>query len=177
MKTSQQTMDEKKLEKNYQKDFKKEFMNKAIDLSKRASLIEKTGGVFGAVIVKDGKIIAEGYNQVIKHNDPTWHAEMQAIREACKKIGSPHLDGCILYTSAECCPMCLSAAYWAHIDHIFYGARVEDSLKYGDFQDVDILDELRKDPKDRRIQFTEMMRPEAVEIWKQFSQMPDRAHY
>lgn len=165
------------MQKNHKADFQKEFMQRAIDLSERASIKEKTGGVFGAVIVKDGKIIGEGYNQVIKHNDPTWHAEMHAIREACKKLGSPHLEGCILYTSAECCPMCLSAAYWAHIDHIFYGARVEDSLKYGDFQDVDILVELRKEPKDRRIQFTEAMRPEAVEIWKQFAQMPDHVHY
>lgn len=152
-------------------------MRKAIELSRRASIVEKSGGVFGAVIVKDGEIIAEGYNQVIRHNDPTWHAEMQAIREACKKMGSPHLEGCTLYTSAECCPMCLSAAYWAHLDHIYYGAKVEDSLKYGDFQDVDILAELRKDPKDRRIKFTEMMRPEAVEVWKEFSKMPDRARY
>jgi guanine deaminase len=153
------------------------FMKKAINLSERASIIEKTGGVFGAVIVKDGKIIAEGYNQVIKHNDPTWHAEIQAIREACKKMGTPHLTGCVLYTSAECCPMCLAASYWAHLDHIYYGARIEDSLKYGDFKDVDILAEIRKDPKDRKIKFTEVMRPEAVEIWKKFSQMPDRATY
>jgi guanine deaminase len=155
----------------------KEFMQKAIDLSERASLIEKTGGVFGAVVVKDGKIISEGYNQVIKHNDPTWHAEMQAIREACKKLGTPHLKGCILYTSAECCPMCLSAAYWAHIDHIYYGATTEDALEYGEFADVDILTEIRKDPKQRKIKFTEVMRPEAVEIWKKFAKMPDRARY
>lgn len=154
-----------------------EHMKKAIELSRRASIKEKTGGVFGAVIVKDGVAIAEGYNQVIKHNDPTWHAEMHAIREACKKLGSPHLDGCELYTSAECCPMCLAAAYWAHIKHIYYGARVEDSLKYGDFQDVDILSEIRKDPKDRKIKFTEYLRPDAVEVWKEFSLMPDRARY
>lgn len=166
-----------KHEKDHHKQYNSEFMKKAIDLSKRASIIEKSGGVFGAVIVKDGKIIGEGYNQVKRHNDPTWHAEMQAIREACKKMGSPHLEGCILYTSAECCPMCLAAAYWAHIDHIFYGARIEDSLKYGDFQDVGILDEIRKDPKQRTIKFTEMMRPEAVEIWKEFAALPDRARY
>lgn len=163
--------------KDYQKEFKEEFMQRAIELSRRASIIEKTGGVFGAVIVKDGKIIAEGYNQVLKHNDPTWHAEMHAIREACKKLGTPHLEGCILYTSAECCPMCLATAYWAHIDHIFYGAKMDDALKYGNFQDTDILDELRKDSKDRRIQFTEKMRPEAVEVWKEFASMPDHCHY
>lgn len=158
-------------------NFNEKFMRKAIDLSRRGSIKEKTGGVFGAVIVKNGQIIGEGYNQVIKNNDPTWHGEIQAIREACKKLGTPHLDGCDLYTSAECCPMCLAAAYWAHIRHIYYGARVEDSLEYGDFQDIDILEEIRKDPKDRRIKFTEAMRPEAVEVWKEFAQMPDRARY
>lgn len=172
-----QKLHEKKGSKNFEKEFNPEFMRRAIELSRRASIIEKTGGVFGAVIIKDGKIIAEGYNQVIKQNDPTWHAEMQAIREACKKLGTPHLEGCIMYTSAECCPMCLATAYWAHLDHIFYGAKTEDSLKYGDFQDIDILDELCKNPKERRIQFTEKMRPEAVEVWKEFSKMPDRARY
>ena len=122
-----------------------EFMKRAIMLSRKGSIVEKTGGVFGAVVVKDGKIIGEGYNKVVKHNDPTWHAEMEAIREACKKLGTPHLDGCILYTSAECCPMCLAAAYWAHIKRIYYGATTQDSLKYGDFADVDILSEIRKD--------------------------------
>jgi guanine deaminase len=154
-----------------------QFMARAIELSRRASIVEKTGGVFGAVIVKDGKIIAEGYNQVVKHNDPTWHAEMQAIREACKKLGSPHLEGCDMYTSAECCPMCLSASYWAHLRHIYYAATTQDALKYGDFQDIGILEELRKDPAKRRISFTEIMRPEAVEVWKEFSKMPDRARY
>ena len=153
------------------------FMRIAIDLSERASIKEKSGGVFGAVVVKDNEIIGEGYNQVIRHNDPTWHAEMQAIREACKKLGTPHLDGCILYTSAECCPMCLCAAYWAHIDHIYYGARIEDSKKYGDFQDVDFLAEIRKDPKDRKIKFTEFLRDDAVDVWRRFSEMPDHVHY
>lgn len=154
-----------------------DFMRRAIELSRRASIIEKTGGVFGAVIVKDGEIIGEGYNQVRKNNDPTWHAEMHAIREACKKLGTPHLDGCILYSSAECCPMCLATAYWAHIDRIFVGASTADALKYGDFADIDILEEVQKDPQDRRITFTEILRPEAVEVWKEFAKMPDRARY
>lgn len=153
------------------------FMKRAIELSRRASIIEKTGGVFGAVVVKDGKIIGEGYNQVLKHNDPTWHAEMQAIREACKKLGTPHLQGCELYTSAECCPMCLATAYWAHIDHIYYGATTEDALKYGNFADIDILEEICQDPKMRRIKMIQTMRPEAVDVWKEFAAMPDRAHY
>jgi guanine deaminase len=159
------------------KTHQNEFMQKAIELSRRASIIEKSGGVFGAVIVKDGKIIAEGYNQVIKHNDPTWHAEMHAIREACKKLKTPHLDECDLYTSAECCPMCLATAYWAHIRNIYYGATTQDSLKYGDFADIDILSEICKDPSKRKIKFTQMMQPEAVEVWKEFSKMPDRAQY
>ncbi|MEI8365200.1 MAG: nucleoside deaminase [Parachlamydiaceae bacterium] len=154
-----------------------EFMKEAIRLSREGSIEKKTGGVFGAVIVKDGQIIGKGYNKVIKHNDPTWHAEMEAIREACKKLGTPHLDGCILYTSAECCPMCLAAAYWAHIKKIYYAATTADALKYGEFADIDILDEIRKDPQHRRIPFIELMRPEAVEVWKEFAAMPDRARY
>ena len=163
--------------KDFSKEYKDEFMKRAIELSRHGSMIEKSGGVFGAVIVKDGKIIGEGYNQVIQYNDPTCHGEMQAIREACKKLESPHLTGCTMYTSAECCPMCLAAAYWAHLDHIFYAATIADSLKYGDFQDTDILEEIRKSPEDRKIKFTEKMRPEAVEVWKEFSKMPDRARY
>lgn len=154
-----------------------QFIKRAIELSRKASIIDKTGGVFGAVVVKNGEIIGEGYNQVIKHNDPTWHAEMQAIREACKKLGTPHLEGCDIYTSAECCPMCLSACYWAHINHIYYAATTGDALKYGDFADIDILDEIRKDPEDRRITFTETCRPEAVAVWKEFHDMPGRARY
>jgi guanine deaminase len=171
------TQKKKKSLEEYKKEFNPEFMQKAIELSRRGSIIEKTGGVFGAVVVKDGKIISEGYNQVKKQNDPIWHAEMQAIRDACKKLGSPHLEGCVLYTSAECCPMCLATAYWAHLDHIYYGATTADALKYGDFADIDILDEVRKEPSKRRIQFSQHMQPEAVEVWKEFSKMPDRAHY
>ncbi|MBI2791198.1 MAG: nucleoside deaminase [Gammaproteobacteria bacterium] len=155
------------------------FMRRAIELSEIAGIKEKTGGVFGSVIVKDGKIIAEGYNQVIKQNDPTWHGEMQAIREACKKLKSPHLEGCVLYTSAEPCPMCLATAYWAHLDHIYYAAHIEDALKYGEFEDADYFKELAKDPKNRTIQCTDLsnLRPEAVKVWKAYSEMPDRKHY
>ena len=153
------------------------FMKRAIELSRRASIIEKTGGVFGAVVVKDGVIIGEGYNQVIKTNDPTWHAEMHAIREASKKIGSPHLIDCDIYTSAECCPMCLATAYWAHIRHIYYASTTEDALTDGNFADIDILSEVRKDPNQRRIKCTEKMRPEAVEVWKEFAAIPNRVHY
>lgn len=153
------------------------FMRRAIELSERGSLIEKTGGVFGAVIVKDNKIIGEGYNQVVKNNDPTWHAEMHAIRDACKKIGSFHLTGCTMYTSGESCPMCLAAAYWAHINEIYYASTVEDAAKYGNFQDEDMYAEFKKDPAKRKIKCKEMLRDEAVVVWKKFSQMPGHVHY
>lgn len=169
--------EKKKSLEDYKKEFNPEFMRRAIELSRHGSMVEKSGGVFGAVIVKDGKIIAEGYNQVKKRNDPLWHAEMQAIREACQKLGTPHLEGCVLYTSAECCPMCLATAYWAHLDHIYYGATTADALKYGNFADIDILDEVRKEPKDRKIKFSQHMHSEAVEVWKDFAKMPDKAHY
>ena len=153
------------------------FMRRAIELSEKAGLIEKTGGVFGACIVKNGEIIAEGYNQVMRTNDPTWHAEMHAIREASKKLGTPHLEGCTLYTSSEPCPMCLSACYWAHIDKIYYASTVEDAMEYGNFQDITIYSDLQKTPQDRQIACHELMRDEAVKSWKKFAAMPDRAHY
>lgn len=153
------------------------FMRRAIELSERAGLKEKTGGVFGAVVVKDNEIIGEGYNQVIKNLDPTWHGEVQAIREACQKIGSPHLEGCVLYTSAEPCPMCYAAACWSHIGHIFYGARVQDALQYGDFKDVDFYSEICKHPDERIIKSSEFLREDAVRVWEKFSQMPDKVWY
>lgn len=157
--------------------FEERFMQRAIELSRKAGILEKTGGVFGAVIVKDGEIVGEGYNQVLKTHDPTWHAEMQAIREASQKLQTPHLEGCILYTSAECCPMCLAASYWAHLDKIFYASTTTDALKYGEFDDIDILDEIKKPPKERKISAKEMMRAEAVHVWQEFHQMPDRGWY
>ncbi len=153
------------------------FMRRAIELSEQAGIKLKSGGVFGAVIVKDGKIIAEGYNRVMKDHDATCHAEIDAIRNAGKKLKNPLLEGCTLYTSAYCCPMCLCAAYWAHIEKIYYGARVEDSLKYGDFKDLGYYEEIRKETKDRKIKMVEFMREEAVEVWKRFSEMPDRPRY
>ncbi len=152
-------------------------MKRAIELSRFAGIEKKSGGVFGAVIVKDGQIISEGYNRVMEDNDPTCHAEMDAIRKAGKKIGSPFLEECVLYTSAFCCPMCLCGAYWAHIKEIYYAATVEDAKQYGDFLDVNYYEEMRKEIKDRDIKCTEFMRAEAVDVWKEFNKMPDRAKY
>lgn len=155
------------------------FMRRAIELSEIAGIKQKTGGVFGAVIVKNNEIIAEGYNQVLKNNDPTWHGEMEAIRKACQKLQSPHLEGCVMYTSAEPCPMCMATAYWARLDQIYYAATIQDALKYGEFEDEDFYKELAKNPKDRKIKCVEItpLREEAVKVWKTYSQMPDRKHY
>ncbi len=153
------------------------FMKRAIELSEKAGIKDKSGGVFGAVIVKDGKIIAEGLNTVFKTKDPLDHAECNCIRNACKKLNSPHLEGCVMYTTGEPCPMCLAAAYWAHLDHIFYANTIADARKWGDFKDDDYLAEIRKDNKDRRIQCEEFMRAEGNEVWKRFHAMPDRPHY
>ncbi len=170
------------MKKNCQKEItpkpNESHMLRAIALGRKGALIEKSGGPFGCVIVdKNGEVIAEGYNQVIKNNDPTWHAEMHAIRDACQKVRSPHLTGCVLYTSAECCPMCLAAAYWARISHIFYASHMTDAYHYGKFQDLEIVTELVKEPQTREIPSYEFKRQEAVEVWKEFSSMPNRTHY
>lgn len=157
--------------------FSEKFMTRAIELSREAGIIKKTGGVFGAIIVKNDQIISEGFNKVLLYNDPTCHAEIDAIRQACKKIGSPHLSGHVLYTSAQCCPMCLSAAYWAHIDNIYYASTIEDAFNYGNFQDLDMYKEICLPNQERKIQMTQFMQKEAVEVWKEFSNMPDRAKY
>jgi guanine deaminase len=153
------------------------FMRRAIELGKEAALIKKTGGPFGAVIVKDNKIIGEGYNQVLTHNDPTWHGEMHAIREACKLMRSPHLEGAILYTSSEPCPMCLGAAYWAHIKEIYYASTVDDALQYGDFQDFDMYREFTIAPHERKIKIYNIMRKEALDCWQEFADLKDKAKY
>lgn len=156
----------------------KKFMRRAIELSAETSLVKKAGGVFGTVIVdKDGTILAEGANRVVAENDPTWHGEMEAIRKACKKVSSFKLEGCTLYSSAECCPMCAAAAYWAGIKKIFYAATVSDALEYGNFDDTMIYAELRKPSTERSIPAEQILREEAVEVWKRYKNMPGRIQY
>jgi len=155
----------------------KGFMARAIALSEKTSLVDSAGGVFGCVIVQDGEIIAEGANRVVAENDPTWHAEIEAIRKACKSQGSFKLRDATLYTSAEPCPMCMAAAYWAGIKAVYYGAQVEDALQYGGFDDSMIYSELKKNVADRSIPIKQMMRAEAVEVWKKYSVKKDRVPY
>jgi len=153
------------------------FLRRAIELSARAALEYSTGGVFGAVVVKDGKIVAEGMNRVVASHDPTWHAEMEAIRLACITLQSFKLTGCALYTAAEPCPMCLATSYWAGIDKIYYGATVEDALKYGNFDDRYIYKELALPPDQRKISMSQLLHEEAVEVWKKYHAKPDKIPY
>jgi len=148
-----------------------EFMRRAIANSAKAGVQYKTGGAYGAVIVdKNGTVLSDGINHVVGQNDPTWHAEMDAIRQACALLKTHKLNGCILYTSTKSCPMCLATAYWTGLDGIIYGATVADSKKYGNFDDSFIFEELKKPAEDRAISEQSMMRPEAVEVWKQYSE-------
>jgi guanine deaminase len=141
----------------------KKFMAEAIQLA-RQNITSGNGGPFGAVIVKDGKIIAKGSNHVTTWNDPTAHAEVVAIREACHTLGSFQLDGCEIYTSCEPCPMCLGAIYWARPDKVYFAAGKEDAADAG-FDDHFIYRELDLHPASRSIPATQMMRDEAVDVF------------
>jgi guanine deaminase len=153
------------------------FLRRAIELSARASLEYSTGGVFGALVVRDDKIVAEGMNRVVASHDPTWHAEMEAIRLACITLQSFKLKGCTLYTAGEPCPMCMATAYWAELDRIFYSATVEDAFTYGQFDDRYIYKELALPPEKRKIPMQQMLRQEAVEVWKKYQAKPDKVPY
>lgn len=137
-----------------------ELMLRAIEFAERnASSV--TGGPFGAVVVKDGKVIAEASNTVTVDNDPTAHAEVNAIRKACTALGTFDLSGCELYTSCEPCPMCLAACYWAHIDKVYYAADREDAAAAG-FDDSDIYREVALPVDRRRIPFVHIMEKEGL---------------
>jgi len=152
----------------------KNFMLRAIELS--ISSANKNGGPFGSVIVKDKKIIAEGSNKVTLSNDPTAHAEIVAIREACQKLNVFNLSGCDLYTSCEPCPMCLSAIYWSHIDNIFYANTRKDAKKIN-FDDSLIYAEFSKKIEDRKIPIKQMLRDEALQAFKIWSKKTDKIEY
>lgn len=150
------------------------FMRRAIELSALAALEYATGAPFGAVVVKDNKIIAEGMNRVVASHDVTWHGEMEAIRLACITLQSSRLTGCTLYTTSEPCPMCLAASYWAGIERIYYSATVEDTLKYGKFDNRFLYKELALPPEQRTLPLTRLLPEEAVEVWKQYQVKPDK---
>jgi len=150
------------------------FMERAIELSIES--VNNNGGPFSSVIIKEGKIIAEGSNKVTLTNDPTAHGEIVAIRQACKKLNDFNLKGCELYSTCEPCPMCLSAIYWAHIDKIYYANTRNDAQKI-DFDDSLIYSELLKNVKKRKIPMVQMMRDEALKAFELWDKKTDKVKY
>ena len=150
------------------------FMNRAIELS--INNIRNNGGPFGCVIVHNNKIIAEGVNRVTSNNDPTAHAEIVAIREACKKLDTFNLQGTQLYTSCEPCPMCLSAMYWAHIDKIFYGNSRNDAAKIN-FDDKFIYDEFNVKMSHRKIPLVQLRSGHAIKAFKLWEEEENKIRY
>ena len=153
---------------------KNEFMKRAIELSLES--VNKGGGPFGCVIVKDEKIVSEGSNRVTSSKDPTAHGEIVAIREACKKINNFSLSGFELYSSCEPCPMCLSAIYWARIDKIYYANTREDAKKIN-FDDSLIYSEISKKNEDRKIPIKQMLRDEAHKAFEIWDKKIDKVKY
>lgn len=149
-------------------------MREAIRLSVRN--VDEGGGPFGAVIAKDGEIVATGVNRVTADHDPTSHAEVNAIRAASARLGTFDLSGCEIYTSCEPCPMCLGAIYWAHLDRMFYGNTKQDAAAVG-FDDAFIYKELELRPEYRRLQTIPMLHDEAVTAFLKWKDSPDKTEY
>jgi len=155
-------------------EFQEKMMLKAIRLS--VENVESGGGPFGAVIVKDGKEVASGANQVTKKKDPTAHAEVTAIRKAAKKLNDFNLSGCEIYTSCEPCPMCLSAIYWARIDKVYYANTKADAKAIG-FDDSFIYEQLELPEKQRSIPVVKMLRDEAIKAFQIWQETEDKTEY
>lgn len=153
---------------------KEELMRKAIELSIKS--VRNGGGPFGAVIAREGEIIAEGSNGVTIYNDPTAHAEVTAIRKACEKLGTFELKGCEIYTSCEPCPMCLGAIYWAHLDKIYYANDRKDAADIG-FDDDFIYQEIEVKPQYRKKPSEILMREEGLEAFRLWNKKTDKIEY
>ena len=149
-------------------------MKRAIELSIES--VNKGGGPFGCVIVKDEKILSEGSNKVTSSKDPTAHGEIVAIREACKKLNNFSLKGCQLYSTCEPCPMCLSAIYWSRIDKVYYANTRKDAQKI-DFDDSLIYSEFQKNIDKRKIPMIQMMRNEALKAFDLWDKKTDKVKY
>ncbi len=151
------------------------FMRRAIELS-RQMMREGRGGPFGAVIVRDGEIVAEGFNMVTSAKDPTAHAEVVAIREACRKLDDFSLAGCEIYTSCEPCPMCLAAIYWARLERMYYANSREDAADIG-FDDAFIYDEIPKPVEQRSLPSMRMLDREALTVFAEWARKEDKIEY
>lgn len=153
----------------------KKFMRRAIELA-RDGIDSNEGGPFGCVVVRDGEIIGEGNNRVTSANDPTAHAEIIAIREACKSLSSFQLDGCTIYTSCEPCPMCLGAIYWARPANVYYACTRDDAAEIG-FDDRFIYEELERSNDEREMRLVNVMRDEAIEVFRSWEAKTDKIEY
>ena len=156
-------------------DNHEQFMRRAIELA-RLGVDSDLGGPFGCVVVREGKIIGEGSNQVTSTNDPTAHAEIVAVREACRTLNSFQLDGCSVYTSCEPCPMCLGAIYWARPARIFVAGTREDAAAAG-FDDELFYRELEKPNNERELKMEWMLREESQAVFKHWIDKPDKIEY
>jgi guanine deaminase len=152
-----------------------QYMAEAIRLSENG-MRNNEGGPFGAVVVKDGKIIGRGNNRVIETNDPTAHAEVTAIRDACSSQHTFDLSGCEIYTSCEPCPMCLAAIYWAHIEKIYFACNRYDAASIG-FADDHIYHEMKLDLHERKIPLEQLMHGEAKRVFEEWMKKDDKTLY
>ena len=153
---------------------REELMRKAIELS--VDNVAAGGGPFGAVIAKDGEIIATGVNRVTADHDPTAHAEVSAIREAARKLGTFDLGGCEIYSSCEPCPMCLGAIYWARLDRLYYGNDKHDAAAIG-FDDAFIYKEMDLEPENRRLESHRLLPREAIKAFEDWQSKTDKTEY
>jgi tRNA(Arg) A34 adenosine deaminase TadA len=151
------------------------LLREAVRLS-RIRMRQGRGGPFGAVIAREGVIVARGWNAVTSSLDPTAHAEIVAIRRACRAAGTFRLDGCVLYASCEPCPMCLAAAYWARLDRLVYAATRDDAAQAG-FDDARLYAELPLAPAARSLPTAQLLRPEAAAVFDEWLAKPDRVPY
>lgn len=151
-------------------------MEKAIDIS-RQKMNEKQGGPFGAVIVKKGEIVGRGWNKVTSANDPTAHAEISAIRDACSQLKTFDLSGCEIYTSCEPCPMCLGAIYWARISKIWYANTAHDAAFVAGFDDEDFYQEFTKSMTERKIPSAQIEREKAIKVFEEWREKENKIRY
>jgi tRNA(Arg) A34 adenosine deaminase TadA len=150
-------------------------MRRAIELSFK-NIHSNQGGPFGAVVVKDGEIVGEGANQVLATNDPSAHAEVVAIRAACRQLNTFRLSGCDIYSSCEPCPMCMGLIYWARPEQLYYANTAADAASIG-FDDALIYRELAKPPQQRSLKMQQMMRDEALAVFLEWKKKPDKTLY
>ena len=164
------------------------FMRRAIALSRAAGLEQRTGGCFGAVVVcsETKKVLGEGQNRVLETNDPTAHGEVVCLRDACSRLGSPHLPkGAVIYTSSQMCPMCHAALLWSRCSFVFFAATHEDVMELGKFEDADFAADIargveegkKEKPPPPLLEIAPLLREEALVVWREYAARSDNVHY